>query len=168
MPDRARFVINIALLLLITLLARPASAYVLSPQAHQANTALPQLSAPSSSREGYFVLRLSAVPKQKLIVEYSTDESFQKVERRYPWFGDFQSMTLTGFGDGVHYFRITPRVNETTEVSEQYSQLSNVVRVQVDHYSLTQALILFGFGGVMFIVLVVIILQQHRRSQVHD
>lgn len=168
MPDRARFVIYIALLLLITLLARPASAYALSPQAVQTNTALPQLSAPAYSREGYFVLHLSAAPTQNLTVEYATDESFQKVERRYPWFGDFQSMTLTGFGDGNHYFRLTTGGNETAVGSEQHTQLSNVVRVQVDHYSLTQALILFGFGGVLFVILVVIILQQHRRSQSHD
>jgi len=167
-PDRARFVIHIALLLLITLLARPASAYVLSPNVVQSNTAVPQLSAPAQSREGYFVLRLSEAPTQNLMVEYSTDESFQKVERRYPWFGDFQSMTLTGFGDGNHYFRLITGSNETAAGSEQHTQLSNVVLVQVDHYSLTHALILFGFGGVLFVILVVIILQQHRRSQEHD
>lgn len=187
MPDRARFVINIALLLLITLLARPASAYVLSSQTTPSNLAngkLPELSAPASSREGYFVLSLSESPSQRLIVEYSTDEEFREIDRTYPWFGDFQRMTLTGFGDGNHYFRIRSVADESGDLSPQNSQLnnqpsiepsfepsnhvSNVVRVQVDHYALEQALTLFALGGLLFAILVVIILHQHRRSQTHE
>ncbi|OZB03029.1 MAG: hypothetical protein B7X54_10360 [Idiomarina sp. 34-48-12] len=188
MPDRARFVINIALLLLITLLARPASAYVLSSQTNTsnlANSSLPKLSAPSKSREGYFVLSLSASPTQNLIVEYSADESFREIERMYPWFGDFQRMTLTGFGDGNHYFRIRSVADESGNLSPQNSQLnnqpsiepsiepsnhvSNVVRVQVDHYALEQAFTLFALGGLLFVILVVIILYQHRRrSRTHE
>lgn len=183
MPDRARFVINIVVLLLITLLARPASAYVFSSQtnlSNLANSSLPKLSAPSKSREGYFVLSLSASPTQNLIVEYSTDESFREIERTYPWFGDFQRMTLTGFGDGNHYFRIRAVADESGDLSPQNSQLnnqpsiepsnhvSNVVRVQVDHYAFEQALTLFALGGLLFVILVVIILYQHRRSRTHE
>lgn len=183
MPDRARFVINIALLLLITLLARPASAYVLSSQTNPsnlANSSLPELSAPESSREGYFVLSLPESPSQGFIVEYSTDEDFREIERTYPWFGDFQRMTLTGFDDGNHYFRIRALADESGGLSlknsqpsiqssiQSSNQVSNVVRVQVDHYALEQALTLFALGGLLFAILVVIILHQHRRSRAHE
>lgn len=179
MPDRARFVINIALLLFITLLARPASAYVLSSQTNPsnlANSSLPELSAPESSREGYFVLSLSESPSQGFIVEYSTDEDFREIERTYPWFGDFQRMTLTGFDDGNHYFRIRAVADESGGLGPKNSQpsiqssnqVSNVVRVQVDHYALEQALTLFALGGLLFAILVVIILHKHRRSRAHE
>ncbi|RUO60914.1 hypothetical protein [Pseudidiomarina marina] len=171
MPDRARFVINIALLLLITLLARPASAYVLSWQtesSNQSNSELPELSAPANSREGYFVLSLSKSPTQDLIVEYSTDEEFREINRTYAWFGDFQDMTLTGFSDGTHYFRLKVSSSEPAENTHQETQLSNVVQVQVDHYALEQALTLFSLGGVLFAILVVIILYQHQRSRAHE
>ncbi|WP_417664987.1 hypothetical protein [Pseudidiomarina sp.] len=159
MPNLIRFAVYIALFLLITLNARPASAYVLSAQGE-----LPVLSAPSESREGYFVLKLSDAPRQALWVEYSTDPKFTKVVRTYPWFGDFDRMTLSGFSNGEHFFRLRsdshPQANST--------QLSNVVKVRVDHYPLWQAIGLFSVGLVVFIFLAGLIWTNHQRSRNDD
>ncbi|WP_417658913.1 hypothetical protein [Pseudidiomarina sp.] len=159
MPNLIRFAVYIALFLLITLNARPASAYVLSAQDE-----LPALSAPSQSREGYFVLTLSEAPSQALWVEYSTDPEFTKVIRTYPWFGDFDRMTLSGFSNGEHFFRLRgeahPQTNQT--------QLSNVVKVRVDHYPLWQAIGLFLVGLVVFLALAGLIWTNHQRSRNDD
>lgn len=159
MPNLTRFAVYIALFLFITLNARPASAYVLSAQGD-----LPTLSAPSQSREGYFVLTLSESPSQALWVEYSTDPEFTQVLRTYPWFGDFDRLTLSGFSNGEHFFRLRgdsqPQANQT--------QLSNVVKVRVDHYPLWQAIGLFLVGLIVFLVLAGLIWRNHQRSRNDD
>ena len=151
MPNRARFVIHISLLLLITLFARPTSAY-LQPAAEPPVT----LSAIEVSREGYFVLQLTPRPEQALWIDYTSDAEWTEVQRTYAWFGDFEQMTLSGFANGVHYFRVRDASNNV---------LSNVVQVQVDHYPLWQALSLFFGGLVVFVVLVVLVIRNHRQSQ---
>lgn len=157
MPNRARFVIHISLLLLITLFARPASAF--SPSTAEPPYAL---SAPELSREGYFVLSAQAQPSaatQLLWVDYATSAQFSHISRSYPWLGqgvqDFQQITLTGFTSGDHYFRLRNAAGDV---------LSNVVHVRVDHYPLWQALGLFFAGLTVFIVLVVLIIANHRTA----
>lgn len=154
MPHRAWTVSYITLLLFITLIARPTSAYPSS-----APQAFPELSAPSQSREGYFVLSLSQQPSEPLWLEYSTQANFSQVSRTYPWFGDFERMTLSGFADGEHYFRVR---------NKSAAAISNVVQVRVDHYPLWQALSLFFIGLVMFLLLAVLIWRNHQRSRDYD
>ncbi|WP_417664660.1 hypothetical protein [Pseudidiomarina donghaiensis] len=157
MPNRARFVIHISLLLLITLFARPA--FALSPSTAELPYAL---SAPELSREGYFVLTAqvqSSTAEQSLWVDYAGSAQFAHVSRSYPWLGqgvaDFQQITLTGFTSGDHYFRLRNAAGDV---------LSNVVHVRVDHYPLWQALGLFFAGLTVFMVLVVLIIANHRAA----
>ena len=157
MPNRARFVIHISLLLLITLFARPA--FALSPSTAELPYAL---SAPELSREGYFVLTAqvqSSAAEQSLWVDYAGSAQFAHVSRSYPWLGrgvaDFQQITLTGFTSGDHYFRLRNAAGDV---------LSNVVHVRVDHYPLWQALGLFFAGLTVFMVLVVLIIANHRAA----
>lgn len=156
MPNRARFVIHISLLLLITLFARPS--FALAPSTADYPYAL---SAPEVSREGYFILSAQAqtsAPVQSLWVEYATAADFATVSRSYPWMGqgvvDFQQITLTGFKSGDHFFRLRNAAGDV---------LSNVVHVRVDHYPLWQALGLFVAGFVVFAALVGLILINHLR-----
>lgn|GEM_PF-383037 len=157
MPNRARFVIHISLLLLITLFARPSSA--LSPSTAEYPYSL---HAPEVSREGYFVLNAQAQPSisvQSLWVDHATSAEFSHITRSYPWLGrgvaDFQQITLTGFTSGDHYFRLRNAAGDV---------LSNVVHVRVDHYPLWQALGLFFAGLTVFILLVVLIIANHRTA----
>jgi len=156
-PNRARFVIHISLLLLITLFARPA--FALSPSTAELPYAL---SAPELSREGYFVLTAqvqSSAAEQSLWVDYAGSAQFAHVSRSYPWLGqgvaDFQQITLTGFTSGDHYFRLRNAAGDV---------LSNVVHVRVDHYPLWQALGSFFAGLTVFMVLVVLIIANHRAA----
>lgn len=151
MLNRARFISHIALLLFITLCARPTSAYLQSTAEQPLS-----LSAPSLSREGYFILQLTSPPEQPLWVDYTTDASWREIERTYVWFGDFTQMTLSGFADGVHYFRVR---------DESGNVLSNVVQVHVDHYPLWQALSLFFAGLTIFVALVIVIVRSHRQTR---
>ena len=151
MLGRARFISYITLLLLITLLARPTSAYA-KPETFE-------LSAPSQSREGYFVLSLSRSPQQPLWLDYSAQADFSKITRSYPWFGDFTQITLSGFANGEHYFRVR---------NQQHAVVSNVISVKVDHYPLWQALSLFVAGLLLFILIAGVIVFYHQRSRADE
>ncbi|MFC0445132.1 hypothetical protein ACFOD1_09135 [Pseudidiomarina halophila] len=149
MPKRYGFISQIALLFLITLLARPAGA--------QDSKTHFTLSAQETSREGYFVVELDQVPQPGMIVQQSTVRDFSEISTEFAWFGDFEKMTLTGFSDGDYYFRLKP----SAEIS------SNVISVKVKHYPRWQAYSLFFTGLALFTLLVVMIVTLHRRHR-HD
>lgn len=109
--------------------------------------------------EGYFQLEFQlAAPRdtQNVIIERSTSEAFQSIEASYPPLGSFQTITLSGFDDGTYYFRA---INTDTGL------VSNVVAVSVQHYPLSRALVLFGAGAIIFMLLVTFILKAHRKTQ---
>ncbi|RUO72572.1 hypothetical protein CWI80_08460 [Pseudidiomarina sediminum] len=160
MPIRNGLIYHIALLFFITLLARPTATHALSlAQAKAPAADLPtsyDLSIrPSLSREGYFVLRLGQVPQQSLTIEQSRHADFRTIEASFPWFGDFQQMTLSGFADGQYYFRVKPTDGVT----------STTARLEVRHYPQWQAYSLFALGLVLFSCLVTCILVFSYRSR---
>lgn len=164
MSNRARFSLTIILVLLITLYARPPSAHE-EPAATL--PAIPPLSAINyNSREGYFVLYLEHTPQLSLIVDYATDPSFTTISNQYPWFADFQQLTLSGFTDGEHYFRVAqyPAIGER----QRPIQVSNTVKVTVQHYDTSLALSLLLFGAAIFVCLVGTILYFHTRYRIND
>ena len=139
--------IHIALLLLITLLARPALAYNDSYQ----------LSGPDApSREGYFTLSITPAPQQQLVLQQSQSATFDTIDAEFRWFGDFEQITLTGFTDGEYFFRLQP-------AADAAEAPSNVVKVTVNHYPRWQAYSLFFIGLALFIVLVASLLILRRR-----
>ncbi|CAB0150276.1 hypothetical protein PSI9734_00830 [Pseudidiomarina piscicola] len=144
MPNRYGFITHIALLFLITLLARPVSA--------QDTTTHFTLTAPESSREGYFVVSLDQAPQPGMVLQQSSNPNFSVITAEFVWFGDFEKMTLTGFSNGDYYFRIAP----SAEVA------SNSVAVKVRHYPAWQAYTLFFIGLALFSLLVVTIIVLHR------
>lgn len=156
MPKLDGFCIHIALLFLITLLARPAAAQ----QAPNADTAQQPIDyeltvSTERSREGYFVVAIDQAPQGQLLVQQSRQEDFSSIEAEFAWFGDFTEMTLTGFSDGVYYFRLKP--------SAQVA--SNVAQITVEHYPSWQAYSLFFIGLVLFTLLVVCIITLHLRTR---
>lgn len=161
MPNRARFIVQIILLFLITLHARPPAAHEAPPSVR---AELPLLIAPATSREGYFTLQLQSLPTVPLVVEYSTDPQFTQVTAQYPWFADFSQMTLSGFANGQHYFRLV-QAGVDGSVPDQ---VGPVVMVRVQHYPLHLAIGLLCFGGAMFGLLVVMIVRGHWSSSRHE
>lgn len=61
------------------------------------------------------------------------------------------SLTLTGFKDGLYYFRVGAD-----------GQWSAVQEVRVAHHSLSKALIWFAVGALLFVVLAITILSASR------
>lgn len=156
MPKLDGFSIHIALLFLITLLARPAAAQS-TPDTEQAQTTTEYqlFLSTERSREGYFVVSLDQPPQAQLTLQQSSDKNFNKIDAEFVWFGDFTDMTLTGFSDGDYFFRLEPTAGAT----------SNVVQLQVQHYPSWQAYGLFFTGLVLFSILVVTLIGLHMRTR---
>lgn len=115
-----------------------------------------KLTAPANSREGYFQLLISGVPDEAgFIVEQAADESFTQVMNSYTPVGSFQQLSVSGFDDGVYYFRA--RLNGSE------NEYSNIVQVSVSHYSLWQALGLFTLGTVLLLSLLLTLFILHAR-----
>lgn len=154
MPKLDGLSIHIALLFLITLLARPAAAQS-TPDTAQATTEYQLSLSTERSREGYFVVSLDQAPQAQLTLQQSSGKNFATIDAEFVWFGDFTEMTLTGFSDGDYFFRLKP----TAEVT------SNVVQLQVQHYPSWQAYGLFFTGLVLFSILVVTLIGLHLRTR---
>lgn len=156
MPKLDGLSIHIALLFLITLLARPAAAQQASEAATVQQTTHYQLALSTErSREGYFVVSLDQAPQASMTLQQSSTADFATIDAKFEWFGDFTEMTLTGFGDGTYYFRLKPDAGVS----------SNTVQLQVEHYPSWQAYSLFFVGLGLFIVLVVSIITLHVRTR---
>ncbi|RUO62102.1 hypothetical protein [Pseudidiomarina insulisalsae] len=153
MPKNYGFIIHIALLFFITLLARPASAQDVTDATTYQLTLSSEL-----SREGYFVVTLDQLPQKGLRIQQSSDVDFAVIDSEFAWFGDFEKMTLTGFSDGDYYFRIKP----------DGRLQSNVATIQVAHYPGWQAYSLFFIGLGLFVLLVTLIISLHLRSLKHQ
>lgn len=106
-------------------------------------------------REGYF--RLTAEPgensqgNEPFIVQMSGDEDFSAIRATFPPLGNFNRLSLSGFDDGVYYFRLSSPADN--------SILSNSIRVEVRHYPLSRALGLFGLGAALFTILLILIIR---------
>ena len=156
MPKLDGLSIHIALLFLITLLARPAAAQSTPDTAPAKATTEYQLSLSTErSREGYFVVSLDQPPQSQLTLQQSSKKNFATIDAEFVWFGDFTDMTLTGFSDGDYFFRLKPTAGAT----------SNLVQLQVQHYPSWQAYGLFFTGLVLFSILVVTLIGLHMRTR---
>ncbi|WP_258240539.1 hypothetical protein [Pseudidiomarina homiensis] len=156
MPKLDGLSIHIALLLLITLLARPAAAQQASTAAEtQPNTDYQLTLSTERSREGYFVVAIDQTPQTKMVLQQSASADFSAIAAEFDWFGDFTEMTLTGFSDGEYYFRLKPVAGVS----------SNVVQLRVEHYSQWQAYSLFFIGLFLFSVLVITLITLHLRTR---
>lgn len=156
MPKLDGFSIHIALLFLITLLARPAAAQPASFAAPEQQATKFELSLSTDrSREGYFVVSIDQAPQAQMVLQQSSEADFATVDAEFVWFGDFTEMTLTGFSDGDYYFRLKP----TLGVS------SNTVALEVEHYPSWQAYSLFFTGLALFILLLFSIVTLHLRTR---
>lgn len=115
--------------------------------------ALPQLSAaPALSTEGYFVLDWSAPADTPLILQQANSADFRApLERPLAAAG---SLTLTGFADGLYYFRAGPAGGPWSET----------VTVEIRHHPLGRALGFFSLGLALFTILGLTILLGHRRE----
>lgn len=147
MPKNYGFGIHIALLFLITLLARPAAAQSVTDYKLSLST--------EQSREGYFVVALDQQPQTKLILQQSSEPNFSTIDAEFAWFGDFSQMTLTGFGNGEYFFRLKPTDHVT----------SNLVHIEVQHYPAWQAYGLFFTGLILFSLLVITLVTLHLRTR---
>ncbi|EKE82946.1 hypothetical protein [Idiomarina xiamenensis] len=116
------------------------------------------------SKEGYFTLQVG-VPvsvgqaAQPLQIAMSEHADMSAVSATYRPLGDFQQLTLSGFADGSYYFqaRLDDAGNDAAE-----PLLSDIVRVDVKHYSHAQAYGLFIAGALLFSILVILVLCLHR------
>lgn len=156
MPEPIRLVTYTALVLLLTLAARPSLAYsVAYPTAQSGEQLKPPseyvLGGPDTTvREGYFILSLDNPPTGDLTIQQSADADFSAITTEFNWFGDFSATTLSGFADGTYYFRVNTAAGS-----------SNVIKVEVLHYPLWQAFSLFFAGLLLFLILVLLIVRMH-------
>lgn len=156
MPKLDGLSIHIALLFIITLLARPTAAQTPSAEAQDPETHHYQLTLSTErSREGYFVVAIDQAPQAAMVLQQSNSEDFAEITGQFAWFGDFTEMTLTGFEDGAYFFRLKPQAGIS----------SNVVQLQVEHYPSWQAYSLFFTGLTLFSLLVLSIIILHRRAR---
>ena len=106
----------------------------------------------SPAAEGYFVLNWQS----------EADEPVELQQSRQPDFSDFSvfqvpatgQLTLTGFQDGAIYFRL----------SKNNISLTETLRVDVQHHSLTRATGFFVLGLSLLLILVVTLLMGNRRN----
>lgn len=140
-----------------------------------------KLQGPERSREGYFQLEVDGLDDdQAFVIELSTSEDFSSIDATFSPLGSFRQLSLSGFDDGTYYFRarlgsngeVDKRVEtEHDELADESSEqgeedtYSNVVRVDVEHYPLWQALGLFALGALLFIALITVLLRLHWRSR---
>lgn len=118
------------------------------------------LSGPDNTvREGYFTVSVNSSgsePLNNLVIESSQTADFNDSVVSFPALGDFKQLSLTGFSNGNYYLRAR---------ADNLATPSNVIRVEVSHYPLWQALGLFFIGLLLFTLLVVVLLTLHRRTQ---
>lgn len=130
------------------------------------------IEGPSSViKEGYFNVSVSAKSDKqklnKLTIEVATDTDFTQNKKQFPALGDFSTISLTGFSDGLYHLRAR------AETSDGDVLVSNVIQVRVEHYPLWQALTLFFIGLIIFVAVVTTLLLFHRnwthsRHHSHD
>jgi len=164
-PTTKRFIIELffsitLLALLLSLMqAGPASANSKASLLAEPNAL--ELTSVEMSKEGYFVLRSNTAPaattwqlERWSAAPTATQLNNQQPLALYPWPANTQQLTLSGFANGTYYFRLRASNNN----------YSNVVKVQVDHYPLWQALSLFSLGLGLFVIVVVVIAKGAYRS----
>lgn len=138
------------LLSLMVLIGANAHAMTVSTQAASELT----LSGPDQVREGYFQLRVEGLSEgESFQLEQSNDQQFSSVVAVYQPVGAFRQLSLSGFDNGLYYFRA---------VSDS-GQQSQVHQLEVEHYPLWQALSLFVIGAFLFASFVVTLLVLHSR-----
>ena len=136
------------------------------------------LTGPEHTREGFFQLRLeyqpdnvasatqaplatsdsvsnsdAAIAAPEFTIEVSRDADFSTVEQEFAPLGTFAQLSVSGFDDGIYYFRARTATHEYT----------NTHRIEVAHYSLWQALSTFVVGAMVLISLLTTLLMLHRR-----
>lgn len=115
------------------------------------------LTGPESTREGYFQLHLqhrhNAGASAEFTIELSGHEDFATIDQEFSPLGSFAQLSLSGFDDGVYYFRARTATNE----------FSNIHRIEVTHYPLWQALSTFVIGAILLISLLTTLMMLHRR-----
>lgn len=115
------------------------------------------LTGPESTREGYFQLRLqhrdSVDASAEFVIELSSREDFATIDQEFSPLGSFAQLSLSGFDDGVYYFRARTATHE----------YSNTHRIEVTHYPLWQALSTFVIGAILLTSLLTTLLLLHRR-----
>lgn len=121
-------------------------------------------------REGYFQLDMQlsvavteATDHARFVVEMSDAEDFSAIAATFTPLGSFTRLSLSGFDDGVYYFRL--RSGSATQTDTTGEVLSNVVRVEVRHYPLSRALALFVAGAVLFSILLALIVRFSWRDR---
>lgn len=118
---------------------------------------LPALSVDTPlATAGYFVLSWqSSADSDELLLQQASDAAFtMPLQYRVPASGQ---LTLSGFADGLQYFRIGTAANWSTPVL-----------VTVRHHELATALRWFLLGAVLFGLLLVLIVHGARSAEAED
>lgn len=119
------------------------------------------LQGPDQTREGYFQLHLVDAEGQPVpggfTIEVSRSADFAVIESEFAPLGSFNRLSLSGFDDGVYYFRA--RLGDPSH-NREYSSTHAIL---VSHYPLWQALGAFSVGAILFACLLLTLLTLHRR-----
>lgn len=172
-PTSARYCLFAWLLSLFTLLPLSAAASVSTGAFNYPATVSVALSAPERVREGNFQLSVEQrsagsdagnhEPKS-WVIEQSNRADFESVVASYAPVGSFQQLSLSGFDDGDYFFRARLRAAEPAAHSTEQT-FSNVVKVEVRHYPLWQALSVFSVGAALFFILCLTLWRLQRQAK---
>jgi hypothetical protein len=115
--------------------------------------AAPQLSANLDvAAEGYFVLSWDAPDiSSELTLQESREPDFSGDLEQWP-VSQANQFTQSGLTNGLYFYRLADGTST-----------SNVVKVEVQHHSLSRAWFFFSLGAVLFILLVGILLHGRRQ-----
>jgi len=134
--------------------------YPLCVRADQLNP--PSLdSSHTNSDAGYFTLHWKGAessPEQTFLLQQSTLADFSSAHILYH--GSDSSRVISGLGDGQYYYRVRATLADTS------SEWSRPVLVQVKHHSLTEALIFFIAGAIVFVFTLIFLISSSRRNRV--
>ena len=106
---------------------------------------------------GYYRLEWNANEVKDFILEESQQASFDSVRVLYQ--GPDTARIISGRGDGDYYYRVRELNTQSRE-----DGWSEVVHVQVQHHSLTRALLFFVIGAIVFVATLAAIIVGNRQA----
>jgi len=121
-------------------------------------SAAPQLESDTDvATAGYYRLEWNANEVKDFILEESQQASFDSARVLYQ--GPDTARIISGRGDGDYYYRVRELNTQSRE-----DGWSEVVHVQVQHHSLTRALLFFVIGAIVFVATLAAIIVGNRQA----